>query len=319
VTILALAGGVGGAKLAEGLAAQLSPSELAIVVNTGDDFEHLGLRISPDLDTVMYNLAGINNPEQGWGLAGETWNFITALERLGGEAWFRLGDRDLATHIERTRRLYHETLSAITADFCGRLGIRHPIVPMSDEPVRTMVDSDSGLLPFQDYFVRLRCAPTVRRLEFHGIDAAKPTPRFAEALGAPDLSGIVVCPSNPWLSILPILSVPGVRGILEQRRAPFIAVSPIVGGQAVKGPAAKIMGELGVPVSPAGIAAFYGDLLDGLVIDIVDAELAREIDGPAVLVTDTMMRNREDKVRLAAEVLAFTGRLHAASTGRSRA
>jgi LPPG:FO 2-phospho-L-lactate transferase len=305
MSVLALAGGVGGAKLAEGLAAILPPGELTIAVNVGDDFEHLGLHISPDIDTVTYTLAGLNDKEQGWGLEGETWNFITALERLGGESWFRLGDRDIATHIERTRRLKSETLSAVTADFAARLGIRQKIVPVSDDPVRTMVRTDQGLLAFQDYFVRLRCAPRVEKLEFPGIEGMKPSAGLLAALSTPDLEAIIICPSNPFLSILPILSIPGIRVALEARNAPLVAVSPIIGGEAVKGPAAKIMNELGWTVSSVGVAGFYGTLLDGLMIDKVDAHLAPEIDGSEVLVGDTMMRNSEDRRRVAAEVLAF--------------
>jgi LPPG:FO 2-phospho-L-lactate transferase len=309
MSVLALAGGVGGAKLAEGLAAILPPGELTVAVNVGDDFEHLGLRISPDIDTVTYTLAGLNNKEQGWGLEGETWNFITALERLGGDAWFRLGDKDIATHIERTRRLKTESLSAITADFAARLGIKQKIVPVSDDPVRTMVMTDRGLLPFQDYFVRLRCAPRVERLEFPGIEHMGQSPGFAAALAAPDLAAVIICPSNPFLSVLPILSLPGVRETLDRRKVPLIAVSPIVGGEAVKGPAAKIMNELGIAVSSIGVAGFYGRLLDGLMIDKIDADLASKIDGPAVLVGDTMMRNSDDRRRVATDVLAFAGRL----------
>jgi LPPG:FO 2-phospho-L-lactate transferase len=309
VSILALAGGVGGAKLAEGLAAILPPGELTVAVNIGDDFEHLGLHISPDIDTVTYTLAGLSNKEQGWGLEGETWNFITALERLGGESWFRLGDRDIATHIERTWRLKTETLSAVTADFAARLGIKQKIVPISDDPVRTMVLTDQGLLPFQDYFVRLRCTPRVEALEFPGIYDMQPSAGFLTALYASELTAIVICPSNPFLSILPILSLPGIRTALESRKVPLVAVSPIVGGAAVKGPAAKIMDELGIAVSSIGVAGFYGTLLDGLMIDTVDAALASEIDGPAVLVGDTMMRNSEDRRRVAADVLAFVADL----------
>jgi LPPG:FO 2-phospho-L-lactate transferase len=305
MSILALAGGVGGAKLAEGLAAILPPGDLTVAVNVGDDFEHLGLHISPDIDTVTYTLAGLSNKEQGWGLEGETWNFITALERLGGESWFRLGDRDIATHIERTRRLKTETLSAVTADFAARLGIRQKIVPVSDDPVRTMVRTDQGLLAFQDYFVRLRCAPRVDGLEFPGIDGMQPSAGFLTALYASELAAIVICPSNPFLSILPILSLPGIRAVLESRKVPLVAVSPIVGGEAVKGPAAKIMEELGIAVSSIGVAGFYGTLLDGLMIDTVDADLASKIGGPAVLVGDTMMRNSDDRRRVAADVLAF--------------
>jgi LPPG:FO 2-phospho-L-lactate transferase len=309
MSVLALAGGVGGAKLADGLAAILPLGELTVAVNTGDDFEHLGLRISPDIDTVLYTLSGLNNREQGWGLEGETWNFMDALARLGGETWFRLGDRDMATHIERTRRLKSETLSAITADFAARLGIKQNIVPVSDDLVRTMVVTDEGLLPFQDYFVRLQCRPRVERLEFPGIEDARVSPGFARALTASDLTQIVICPSNPFLSILPILSLPGVRDPLRDRRVPVVAVSPIIGGQALKGPAAKIMTELGMSVSPVGIAEFYGPLIDGLVIDVIDVVLANEIHGPKVLVTNTVMRSAEDKRRLAREVCEFATKL----------
>ncbi len=312
MSVLALAGGVGGAKLAEGLAAILPPGELTVAVNVGDDFEHLGLHISPDIDTVTYTLAGLNNKEQGWGLEGETWNFITALERLGGESWFRLGDKDIATHIERTRRLKTESLSAVTADFARRLGIKQPIVPVSDDPVRTMVTTDQGVLAFQDYFVRLRCAPRVERLEFAGIEAEAQRRPSPPPWPIPDLEAIVICPSNPFLSIQPILSIAGVREALERRRVPMIAVSPIIGGQAVKGPAAKIMEELGMTVSSAGVASFYGSLLDGLMIDETDAALASEIAGqPQSWSADTMMRNAGDRRRVAAEVLAFAERLRA--------
>jgi LPPG:FO 2-phospho-L-lactate transferase len=312
MSVLALAGGVGGAKLADGLAAILPPGDLTVAVNTGDDFEHLGLRISPDIDTVLYTLSGLNNREQGWGLEGETWAFMNALERLGGATWFRLGDRDIATHIERTRRLRTETLSAVTADFALRLGIKQAIVPVTDDPAPTMVATDEGLLPFQDYFVRLRCRPRVERLEFPGIDNARMSPGFAAALADPGLTGIVICPSNPFLSILPILSLPGARDALSARNVPVIAVSPIIGGQAVKGPAAKIMTELGMPVSPVGVAAFYGSLIDGMVIDTADAALAGEIEGPEVLVTNTLMRSAEDKRRLAREVLEFGAKVRVA-------
>jgi LPPG:FO 2-phospho-L-lactate transferase len=309
MSVLALAGGVGGAKLAAGLADVLPPGELTVAVNTGDDFDHLGFSISPDVDTVTYTLAGINNMEQGWGLANETWSCMEALERLGGETWFRLGDRDIATHIERTRRLKTETLSQVTADFAARLGIRQKIVPMTDYAVRTMVETDIGLLAFQEYFVREKCAPRVLRLAFSNLDVASPSAGFAEALADPALEAIVICPSNPFLSILPILALSGIRAALESRRAPLVAVSPIVGGKAIKGPAAKNMEELGLTVSCAGVAEFYGRLLDGLVIDQVDAETIGEISGPAVIATDTIMRAPADRSRLAAETLAFAKKL----------
>jgi LPPG:FO 2-phospho-L-lactate transferase len=311
-TILALAGGVGGAKLAAGLARELAPEALTVVVNTGDDFEHLGLHVSPDLDTVMYTLAGLANTETGWGLAGESWNFMTALERLGGETWFKLGDNDLATHIERTRRLAAgETLSEITADFCRRLGIGPRLAPMSDAPVRTLIETARGVLGFQEYFVREKSAPRAVAVRFAGAERAAPSPAFAAALERADLAAIIICPSNPVLSVLPILEVAGVRRRLGARSAPVVAVSPIVGGRALKGPAAKIMTELGFEASAAGVAAFYGDLIDGLVIDTIDAAAAPGIEaaGPRVLVTEAVMHTPGDQAALARDVLAFAGDL----------
>jgi LPPG:FO 2-phospho-L-lactate transferase len=304
--ILALAGGVGGAKLANGLA-QVTDA-LTVAVNTADDFVHLGLHVSPDLDTVMYTLAGVNNEQTGWGRAGETWRFMEALGTLGGASWFNLGDLDLATHVERTRRLATgETLSAITTDFCARLGVRARVVPMTDQPVRTMVRTDDGWLPFQDYFVRLRCAPHVRGFRFDGVAIAAPGPGFLQVLIDPALSAIVICPSNPFVSIDPILNVAGVRNLLVRRRAPLVAVSPIVGGQAIKGPALKMMLELGLDPSALGVARLYAPLLDGFVIDRRDAALAPAIEalGPRVLTTDTIMTDRAGQTRLAAAVLDF--------------
>ncbi len=312
--IVALAGGVGGAKLADGLARVRSPDELTIAVNTGDDFSHLGLHVSPDLDTVMYTLAGRNNPETGWGLAGETWAFMAALERLGGETWFRLGDRDLATHVERTRRLRDgETLSDVTADFAARLGIRHPIVPMSDDPVRTIVLTSEGRLAFQDYFVRLRCAPRVDGFAFDGAAAARPAPALASVMRRGRIAAAVVCPSNPYVSIGPILAVPGIASWLGARAFPVVAVSPIVGGRAIRGPAAKMMGELGAEISALGIARHYGGLLDGLVIDAADEALAPaiEAEGPRVAVTATVMNTAADRARLAEAVITFAESLEA--------
>ncbi len=319
--ILALAGGVGGAKLAAGLESALDrPQDLLTVVNTGDDFEHLGLSICPDLDTVMYTLSGRANPETGWGHAGESWNFLEALGALGGEDWFRLGDRDLATHVERTRRLRAgETLSRVTADLAARLGVPSRIAPMSDDPVRTVVETPDGDLPFQEYFVRRRCEPAVRGLRFEGAPAARMSAAFEAALADPGLDGVVVCPSNPYLSIDPILAVPGVRAALAGCAAPVVAVSPIVGGRAIKGPAAKIMEELGVEVSAAAVAARYRGLLDGFVLDETDRPLAAAIgsEGAAgaraplrVTVEQTIMRTGEDRTRLAAQVLGFARLLH---------
>ena len=309
--ILALAGGVGGAKLAAGLQSALDrPQDLLTVVNTGDDFEHLGLTICPDLDTVMYTLSGRANPETGWGVAGETWHFLGALAALGGEDWFRLGDRDLATHVERTRRLRAgQTLSRITSHLCARLGVPSRIAPMSDEPVRTVVATPDGDLPFQEYFVRRACEPAVRGLRFEGAAAARMSAAFEAALAEPALEAVVICPSNPYLSVDPILALPGVRASLTRCAAPVVAVSPIIGGRAIKGPAAKIMGELGVEVSAAAVANRYRDLLDGFVLDETDRALAGAIEsaesGARVRVEKTVMRSDEDRTRLAASVLEF--------------
>ena len=241
-TVVALSGGIGGAKLALGLSLVVDPGDLVIVANTGDDFQHLGLSISPDIDTVMYTLAGINNPVTGWGRRDETWRFMEALEQLGGETWFRLGDTDLATNMERTRRLAAgDTLSNITADFCRRLGVRCRVLPMSDDSVRTRVKTGQGWLDFQDYFVRYQCAPVVEGFSFAGVESAASAPGFLAALRDPTLRAVIICPSNPFISIDPILSLRGVRDALRTSAAPVVAVSPIIGGQAVKGPTAKMM------------------------------------------------------------------------------
>ncbi len=307
--VLALSGGIGGAKLALGLDRILPAAELALLCNTGDDFEHLGLQISPDLDTVMYTLAGIANPETGWGRAGESWQFMDALEALGGETWFRLGDLDLATHVERTRRLRAgEGLASITADFSGRHGLGSLLLPMSEQPVRTMVETDEGVLAFQRYFVERRCAPKVAGFRFEGAASASPAPGLSDILESDGLRVIVICPSNPFISIDPILAVPGMRAAIEASRAPVIAVSPIVGGRAVKGPTAKMMTELGLPTTTAAIAAHYEGLLDAIVLDRADDAEAGMIGIPS-LVTNTLMRSEDDKRRLAREVLDFVSGL----------
>jgi LPPG:FO 2-phospho-L-lactate transferase len=301
--IVALAGGVGGAKLAAGLARVLPPEELVIAVNTGDDFEHLGVHVSPDLDTVMYTLAGIADPETGWGRADETWAFMVALERLGGPTWFRLGDRDLATNVERTRRLRAgETLSGITRDLCARLGVRHTVVPMSDDPVRTIVHTDRGALEFQHYFVRDRCEPRVRRLEYRGAESARPSAALREALGRG--AGVIFCPSNPYLSIAPILAVPGVREAIGGRA---LAVSPIIAGRAVKGPAAKIMQELGIAPSALEVARYYRGIVRALMIDRADAALAAPIEalGIRAVEEDTLMTDETGRARLARACVAL--------------
>jgi len=306
--IVAFAGGVGGGKLATGLARALAADRLTIVVNTADDFEHLGLHVSPDLDSVMYAMAGMENTETGWGIAGETWSFMEALARLGGETWFRLGDRDLATHVVRTRRLRAgDTLSEITASLYAALGIAHRVVPMSDDAVRTAVVTDTGILDFQDYFVRQQAEPHVRGFEFRGAGAARPAPAVEAALADPSLAAIVVCPSNPFVSVAPILAVPRIGAAVRSRRVPLVAVSPIVGGKAVKGPAMRMMLDLGIESSALGIARHYGELIDGLVIDRVDAALAGPIEalGIRVHVMDTIMRTAEDKARLADATAEF--------------
>ena len=307
--VLALCGGVGGAKLALGLSAVLGADELTVVVNTGDDFEHLGLHVSPDLDTVLYTLAGLSDPERGWGRADESWNFMGALRELGGDAWFALGDRDLAVHVERTRRLNAgETLTSIVADMARRLNVATQIVPMTDGPVRTIVHTAAGALPFQEYFVRHACKPVVRGVSFEGAAEAKPNPAVADAFARANLAAIVICPSNPYLSIDPLLAMPGIRSALQRSTVPVIAVSPIISGQAVKGPTAKIMAELGIAATSAAIAQHYRELIDGLVIDESDAADADRLGIPAA-VTPTLMKSLDDKRRLAHAVLAFAERI----------
>jgi LPPG:FO 2-phospho-L-lactate transferase len=316
--IVAFAGGVGGARLSLGLAAALAPGRLAIVVNTGDDFEHLGFAISPDLDTVMYTLAGLNHPVAGWGRKDETWSFMETLRRLGGETWFRLGDRDLAVHALRSRALARGvTLSEITRTIAARLGVRHRLIPMSETPVRTRVRTAGGELAFQDYFVRRQCRPRVTGFRYAGCHGA----RMPDALRGIARSGrvraAVICPSNPYVSIDPILSVPEIRAWIAARDFPVVAVSPIVGGAAVKGPAAKMMRELGHEVSALGIARHYGARVDGWVIDFKDAALrgAIEREGKAVLVADTLMSGRRKSVALVRRVLAFAKQVPGPAAG----
>ena len=287
--VVALSGGIGGAKLALGLSRIMPADNLLVVANVGDDFEHLGLHISPDTDTLMYTLAGLDNTKLGWGRQDETWSFMETLAALGGEDWFRLGDRDLAVHVERTRRLRRgETLSAITADFCRRLGVGPRVLPATDDPVRTRLRTDEGWLDFQDYFVRLQCRPVVRELAFEGAEDARPHPDLLAALRDERLRAVIICPSNPFISVEPILAVPGMREALSACAAPVIAVSPIIGGRAVKGPTAKMMAELGMTPSAAAVAERYGDLLDGYVMDIGDAEEAAHV-APRVTLAPTLM------------------------------
>lgn len=311
---LALSGGVGGAKLALGLARALSPEQLTVLVNTGDDFLHLGLNICPDLDTVMYTLSGRGNREAGWGLEGETWNFLDALKALGEESWFQLGDRDLATHVMRTRLLEEgHSLTEVTRELCRRFSVPQDVLPMSDRRVATMVHlKEGGVLPFQQYFVRDRCEPAVSGFHFDGIEEATPPAPLFELLADPQLHAIVICPSNPFVSIDPILEVPGLRQALMTCSAPVVAVTPIVGGQAIKGPTAKMMKELGMPTTPQAVAGHYGELLDGFVVDNLDGDAAAEVEGLGIptTVTDTVMVTLDDRVRLARNTLEFASRLH---------
>jgi LPPG:FO 2-phospho-L-lactate transferase len=306
--ILALSGGVGGAKLALGLARVLTPDALTVVANTADDFDHLGLHIAPDLDTVMYTLAGISDPVRGWGLEEESWRCMDALEHLGGESWFRLGDRDLATHLRRTHLLREgRTLSQATAVLCRELGVGPRLLPMSDDPVRTLVRTEAGELPFQHYFVRERCAPRVMGFRFEGLDTASPQADLPALLADPDLDAVVICPSNPFVSVDPILGLPGMRDRLRACAAPIIAISPIVGGAALKGPAAKMLQELGRPVTAAAVAEHYAGLVDIFVLDQRDATLAADIAelGMQVEVTATVMKSLKDREQLARVVLGL--------------
>ncbi|MFM7121938.1 MAG: 2-phospho-L-lactate transferase [Gammaproteobacteria bacterium] len=305
--ILAITGGVGGAKLALGLARCLGPDEVLFAVNTGDDFTHLGLEIMPDLDTLTYTLSGLANPTLGWGRTDETWHFLESLEALGGESWFRLGDRDLALHAHRTALLAAgKSRTDVAALIARALGIAHTLVPMSDDPVRTVVHTPAGPLAFQHYFVRERCAPTVTGFHFEGVLQARPNPRILDWLKT--ATGVVICPSNPFVSVDPLLHLPGLRDALRAAQAPVIAVSPIVGGQAIKGPTAKMMQELAVPATAAQVAAHYGDLLDGFVLDQVDADLHGQL-APATIVAQTVMLTLDDRVALAETVLRFLATL----------
>ena len=304
--VLALAGGVGGAKLALGLSRILPPGQLVICVNTGDDECFHGLHVSPDLDTVMYTLAGLSDPQTGWGLEGDTFNALSMLHRYGADTWFNLGDRDLATHIRRTQLLRQgATLSEVTTELCHRLGIAHDVIPMSDDSVRTVLNTDAGELPMQRYFVQHRAEPEVRQVKYVGAKSARASPGLEDALDQASL--IVFCPSNPFLSLGPILAVSGVRERLENASGFRLAVSPIIGGAAVRGPAAKIMSELGHEVSSVGVAGQYLGLCDLFVIDNLDTHLSPAIQrlGIKPAATSIIMNNDEDKVKLAESVLAM--------------
>ena len=309
-SVLALSGGVGGAKLCLGLSALVAGDGLKVVVNTADDFEHLGLHICPDIDTLLYTLSGRANREQGWGLAGETWQAMEALSEIGGPDWFRLGDRDLATHLWRRDAMSKGmNLAELTDALARAMGVATEVLPMSVQPVRTLVHTAQEKLPFQQYFVKLQCEPTVTGFSFDGIDEARPNPRVMQLLQGAELDAIVICPSNPFVSIDPILKLPGLWTALRDCHAPVLAVSPIVAGMAIKGPAAKMMAELGMPVTADAVAAHYHQaypgLIDCFVIDQSDATLGPSIEqlGMATAVRDTVMRTDDDKRRLAAEIL----------------
>ena len=308
--VLALTGGIGGAKLALGFAKVLEPHQISFVVNTGDDFEHVGFHVSPDVDTLVYTLAGEANVDSGWGRRDESWHFMDAARQLGIETWFRLGDRDLALHVYRRQRLAQgATLTEITREICQRLGVAQTVLPMSNDPVRTRVLTPDGSLAFQHYFVRDRCQPAVTAFEFHGIEDAAINPHIQVLVStsSDDLGAIVICPSNPFVSVDPILNLPGMRELLKSASVPIIAVSPIVGGQAIKGPTAKMMRELNIPASATAVARHYRELITGFVLDECDANHESEVAdlGLATTVTQTVMSSLDDRIALARDVLAF--------------
>lgn len=308
VRCVALSGGVGGAKLALGLSHVMPGDALAVVVNTGDDFRHLGLAICPDLDTLLYTLAGVVNPETGWGRRDEQWQCMAALEALGGDTWFRLGDRDLGTHLARTARLAQGArLTEVTAELCAALGVATRVSPASDEPIATRVHTDAGVLPFQEYFVRQRAEPPLRAVEFAGAADARPTPEVLAALHDDRLEAILIAPSNPYLSIDPLLAVPGLAAALRSAAVPVVAVSPIVGGRALKGPTAKIMAELGIGASALAAARHYQPWIDGFILDTVDEDLRTEVEtlGIAVHCCNTIMKTLNDRIELARATLEF--------------
>jgi LPPG:FO 2-phospho-L-lactate transferase len=307
---VALCGGVGGAKLALGLTQVLPADSLIVAVNIGDDFEHLGLTICPDLDTVMYTLAGIVHSQQGWGRSDETWGVLDELKRLVAPTWFLLGDRDVALHLVRRQLLDQGcTLSQVSAELAKRLGIRVTVAPVSDQPVRTILNTDGGRLGFQDYFVRLRCEPRISSIDFMGATEAGLSPLVRDSLNSPALAGVILCPSNPYLSIAPMLAIPGLRECLRTLTVPVVAVAPIVAGAAIKGPTAKIMRELGVEPSAAVVAQLYEDFVDAVIVDTADAALART--DARFLVAPTVMNTLEQKAALATQCLTIVERLSA--------
>jgi LPPG:FO 2-phospho-L-lactate transferase len=301
--VVALSGGVGGAKLVDGLARALAPDALTVIINTGDDFRHLGLWISPDIDSVVYALAELSDPARGWGRRDETWKFMEALHGLGGPDWFQLGDLDLAMHVRRTQQLGEgRTLTEVTADIARALRIGARLLPMSDDPVATQVKTDAGWLNFQDYFVRQRCQPVIRDFRFEGAAAARAQPDALAALTDPELRLVVICPSNPFLSVEPILSIPAIRAHLMHCAAPIVAVTPIIGGQAIKGPTAKIMQELGLDITGDAVARRYAGLIDVFIVDETDPTPA-PIEGMRFVKAQTLMKHPRDRVELARSVL----------------
>jgi LPPG:FO 2-phospho-L-lactate transferase len=301
--VVALSGGVGGAKLVDGLARVLPPDELSVIVNTGDDFRHLGLWISPDIDSVVYALAGLADPVRGWGRRDETWKFMEAIRGLGGPDWFLLGDSDLAMHVQRTQRLSEgHSLTQVTAQIAGSLGIGARLIPMSDDPVATQLKTDEGWLNFQDYFVRRRCLPVIHDIRFEGAAAARAQAAALAALADPQLRLVVICPSNPFLSVEPILSIPAIRSSLMRCAAPVVAVTPIIGGQAIKGPTVKIMQELGLEITADAVARRYADLIDVFIVDETDPVPA-DRDEVRFVSAQTRMSHAQDREDLARAVL----------------
>ncbi|MEM2946969.1 MAG: 2-phospho-L-lactate transferase [Candidatus Bathyarchaeia archaeon] len=305
--VVALAGGVGAAKLLRGLVKVVPPKNLFVIGNTGDDIELYGLHISPDLDIIMYTLAGIVDEEKGWGIAGDTFNCLEMLGRLGFETWFRLGDRDFATHIIRTKMLREGmTLSQATEKLCRMLGVKANLIPMSDDPVRTKIQSGNMLLEFQEYFVKRGTKDTVTGVIFEGVENAEPAPGVIQAIE--EAERIIICPSNPILSIAPILAIKAIKKALEKSKAPVVGISPIVGGKALKGPADRVMVSMGFEPSAYGVARFYGGLLKHFIIDEADGDQKNHIErlGIKVTVTNTIMKSLEDSIHLAKVVMSVT-------------
>lgn len=307
--VTAFAGGVGGAKLIDGLAACLPSEKLTVIVNTGDDFEFLNLHISPDIDTICYTLAGFSNPDTGWGIINDSWVILDNLKKLGGPTWFQIGDRDFSTHLERTRRIHNgETLSQVTEQFCNVWGIKIKVIPMTNDPVSTYIHSiDFGDLPFQDYFVRLKCEPVIKAIEFKGLNSAKPAPGVVEAISEADV--VIICPSNPWVSIDPIVSIKGILPKVINK--PSIAISPIIHGKAIKGPAAKMFRELGLEPSAVAVADHYKSFVKAVVIDREDQDLEEDIKklGLKTFTANIMMVSKESRIQVAKDVLNFCERI----------